>query len=51
LPQCEYAAATDPGVLKILLKVRPGLGEGYEWVECGGCGAAWQVRYYAESVG
>jgi hypothetical protein len=37
-------------VLKILLKVRPGLGEGYDWVECGACSAGWQVPYF-ESVG
>jgi hypothetical protein len=49
--QCEYVSETDPTVLKVLLKVKPGLGEGYDWVECGGCGAGWQVPYYAESVG
>ena len=37
LGQCEYASETDPGVLKFLLKVKPGLGEGYDWVECGAC--------------
>ena len=42
---------TDPAVLGLLLKVKPGLGEGYDWVECGSCGAGWQVPYYAESVG
>jgi hypothetical protein len=30
---------TDPAVLKVLLKVKPGLGEGYHWVEWGACGA------------
>jgi hypothetical protein len=24
---------------------------GYDWVECGSCGAGWQVPHYAESVG
>jgi hypothetical protein len=38
-------------VLKILLKVKPGLGEGHDWVECGACGAGWQVPYYAEASG
>jgi hypothetical protein len=51
LPQCEFAAATDPAVLKVLLKVRPGLGEGYDWVECRACDTAWQVPHHAaESV-
>ena len=36
-----------PAVLKVVLKVKPGLGEGYHWVECGGCEAGWQVPYYA----
>jgi hypothetical protein len=34
-----------------MLKVKPGLGAGYEWVECGACDAGWQVPHYAESVG
>jgi hypothetical protein len=29
----------------------PGLGEGYDWVECGACGAGWQVPRFAECVG
>ena len=32
------------------LTVKPGLGEGYDWVECGACGAGWQVAQF-ESVG
>ena len=51
LGQCEYISETDPAVLKFLLKVKPGLGEGYDWVECGCCEAGWQVPHYAESVG
>jgi hypothetical protein len=51
LGQCEYVSETDPAVLKVLLKVKPGLREGYDWVECGACGAGWQVPYYAGSVG
>jgi hypothetical protein len=35
LPQCEFAAATDPAILRALLKIRPGLDPGYQWVECG----------------
>jgi hypothetical protein len=50
--QCEYVSETDPPpVIKVLLKVKPGLGEGYDWVECGSCAAGWQVPHYAESVG
>jgi hypothetical protein len=37
-------------VLKVLLKVKPGLGEGYDWVECNACGGSWQVPYYAENI-
>ena len=38
-------------MLKVLLKIKPGMGEGYDWVECCGCGADWQVPHYAESGG
>jgi hypothetical protein len=48
--ECEYISETDPSVLKVLLKVKPGLGEGYDWVECGACGGGWQVPHF-ESVG
>jgi hypothetical protein len=51
LPQCEFASETDPAVLKVLLKVKPGMGPGYDWVECGSCAAGWQVPHYAESIG
>ena len=37
-------------VLKVLLKVKPGMGEGYDWVECGACDYGWQVPHFAESV-
>jgi hypothetical protein len=33
------------------LKVKDGAGEEYGWVSCGACDTAWQVPYYAESVG
>jgi hypothetical protein len=49
--QCEYVSETDSAVLKVLLKVKPGLGEGYDWVECNSCGAGWQVPYFTERVG
>jgi len=48
--ECEYISETDPSVLKVLLNVKPGLGEGYDWVECGACGGGWQVPHL-ESVG
>jgi hypothetical protein len=52
LGQCEYVSETDPAVLKVLLKVKPGMGEGYDWVTCNACETAWQVPHYAaESVG
>jgi hypothetical protein len=47
----KLASETDPAVLKVLLKVKPGLGEGYDWVECGSCAVGWQVPHFAESVG
>jgi hypothetical protein len=48
-PHCEFASETDAAVLKVLLKVRDR--DGYWWVECNACDSAWQVPYYAESVG
>jgi hypothetical protein len=47
--ECEFASA-DRSVLRVLLKVKPGMGEGYDWVECGACGVGWQVPHY-ERVG
>jgi hypothetical protein len=47
LPECEFGTETDPAILKVLLKIKPGLGEGYDWVECGSCGAGWHVPHYA----
>jgi hypothetical protein len=47
MPECEYRDATDPGLLRILLKVRDGAGGGYWVVECGACGTFWQVPHYA----
>jgi hypothetical protein len=37
LGQCEFASEIDPAVLRLALKVKPGLEEGYDWVECGAC--------------
>ena len=46
---CEFKDTTDRAVLRALLRVRPGLDEGYSWVECGACGFAWQVQDFAEA--
>jgi hypothetical protein len=46
--QCEYVSETDPAVIRVRLKVTD-KGD-YDWVECGGCGAGWQVPHF-ESVG
>ena len=48
---CEFASETDAAVLRVILKVKDGAGGDYWWVECGACDTAWQVPYYAESVG
>ena len=42
---------SDPALLRAILKVRTGWAGGYWWVECGTCGAGWQVPHYAESIG
>jgi hypothetical protein len=49
--QCEFASETDAAVLRVILKVKDGSGGDCWWVECGACDTAWQVPYYAESVG
>jgi hypothetical protein len=46
LPQCEYASASDPAVLKLVLRVRDGADPSYVWVECLECTAGWQVPVY-----
>jgi hypothetical protein len=52
LPQCEFKDVSDRSILLVLLKIRPGLDPGYQWVECGSCSAGWQVLDHAEeSVG
>ena len=48
-PQCELHGDTDPAVLQHALKAIEK--DGYWWVQCGACDTAWQVPYYAESVG
>ena len=46
LPQCEYASTTDPGVLRLALRIADRAG--YSWVECAACQGGWQVPYFAE---
>jgi hypothetical protein len=48
LGQCEFKDETNPDIIKVLLKVRPGLSPGYQWVECGSCQGGWQVLDYAQ---
>jgi hypothetical protein len=48
-PICEFKGVTDPATLRAVLRVKPGLGEGYSWVECGACDFAWQVPDFAEA--
>jgi len=45
---CEFKDETNPAILRVLLKVKPGMDEGYSWVECGACGFAWPVPDFAE---
>jgi hypothetical protein len=49
--KCEYRHATDPAVVKLILNVKLGMNEGYEWVTCNACAISWAVPHYAESVG
>jgi hypothetical protein len=50
--ECEYRDTTDPAVIKLILNIKPGMSEGYEWVTCNACETSWQVPYFAEeSVG
>jgi hypothetical protein len=46
---CEFASETDPVMIRAILRVTDK--DGYSWVQCNSCDTAWQVRYYAESVG
>ena len=42
--ECEFASEKDSGVLRLLLKVKPGLGEGYDWVGAAGAAPAGRFR-------
>jgi hypothetical protein len=48
---CEYAHTTDPAIIKLILTVRPGMAEGYDWVMCNSCQGSWQVPHYAAQNG
>ena len=48
-PLCEFVSATDPSVLRAVLRVTPK--DGYSWVACNSCDYGWQIQYVAESVG
>jgi hypothetical protein len=50
--ECERRDTTDPAVIKLILNVKLGMSEGYDWVTCNACQTSWQVPHYAEeSVG
>ena len=49
--ECEHRDMTDPALLRVILKVREGVEEGYSRVECGGCGTWWYVPHYAPEEG
>ena len=49
LGQCEYAAVTDPDVLRYILRVTAN--DGHSFVECGACMAGWQVADFTEGSG
>jgi hypothetical protein len=44
LEECEFKDVSDPGVLKILLRITEK--DGYWWTECAGCQSGWQVPFY-----
>jgi hypothetical protein len=50
--QCMYASESDPDVLRLVLRVKRGLGsDDYSWVSCSACDCSWAVADFAESVG
>jgi hypothetical protein len=50
-PQCEHRDTTDPDLVRVILRVQEGGGEGYWWVTCGICEHGWQIPHYAASAG
>jgi hypothetical protein len=47
LGQCELKDVTDPAVLRMALKVKPGAADdSYVWVECSRCEVGWQVPIF-----
>lgn len=51
LPQCDLVGEDDRAVLKVALRIKPGLSEGYDWVECNACGGGWPVAHFAAESG
>jgi hypothetical protein len=49
LGQCDYVSETDPAVLKVLLKVKPGMGEGYDWGSAAAAAPASRLRTTARA--
>ncbi len=45
--ECVYRDTIDPAMIKLILNVKPGMSEGYDWVTCNACDCAWQVPHYA----
>jgi hypothetical protein len=49
-PEWEFVGETDAAVLRVILRVRDGLGPGYWWAECGACSAGWPVPHFTEEM-
>jgi hypothetical protein len=47
--ECECRDVTDRALIQLVLKVRDGADQSYQWVSCGGCDYSWPVSVY-ESV-
>jgi hypothetical protein len=42
---------TELAVLRYLLKVKPGMGEGYHWVTWNSCQTSWVVPFFGSESG
>jgi hypothetical protein len=49
--ECKYVSETNPAVLKVLLKVKPRLGEDYDWGSSAARAAPTGRFRHFESVG
>jgi hypothetical protein len=45
--ECEHRNTTDPGLIKLILDVKPGTGGAYWWVTCQSCAISWPTLYEA----